>query len=129
MKKVIYLDRKTFNRYDKKHVIAYLNEEVIENYTPEDAPENFIPVTAYAYTGTEEDGGTLIESPDETRDNLINGVIRTRYTQTEEDAIKTHQLIRLTNPEHPQATEYTNEFNLFNIEREYAINTVDGWLN
>jgi len=61
-------------------------------------------------------------------DDLINGIIRSRFTQTEEDAIKTHQLLRLTNPEHPLAAQYADEFNLFNIEREYAISTVDSWL-
>ena len=118
MKSATYFNRKTFSRYDDKRVIAYLHEQVIESYTPEDAPEGFAPRTAYTYSGTEADGGTLIDAATDTRDDLINGIIRSRFTQTEEDAIKTHQLLRLTNPEHPLAAQYADEFNLFNIERE-----------
>lgn len=128
MKSATYFNRKTFSRYDDKRVIAYLNEQVIESYTPEDAPEGFAPRTAYTYSGTEADGGTLIDAATDTRDDLINGIIRSRFTQTEEDAIKTHQLLRLTDPEHPLAAQYADEFNLLNIEREYAISTVDSWL-
>lgn len=106
----------------------YLNEEVIENYVPEDAPDGFKPVTAYAYTGTEPDGGTLIDAPDDSRDTLINGMIRSIYTQSEEDAIKTHQLIVLTNPDTDKAQEYASEWAKFNIDREYAKNLVDSWL-
>ncbi|WP_290389797.1 hypothetical protein, partial [uncultured Duncaniella sp.] len=94
---------------------------------PADAPEGFKPVTAYAYTGPEDDGGTLIEAADDSRDSLINGVIRSRYSQTEEDAIKTHQILALTNPGHDKAADYASEWARFNIEREDAIKTVDSW--
>lgn len=61
--RAIYTERKTFVRYDDNHYLLYLNEEVLENHVPEGhggepEPE---PCTAYAYTGTCEDGGTLIE--------------------------------------------------------------------
>lgn len=106
----------------------YLNEEVIENYVPEDAPDGFKPVTAYAYTGTEPDGGTLIDAADNSRDTLINGLIRSIYTQSEEDAIKTHQLIVLTNPDTDKTQEYASEWAKFNVDREYAKSLVDSWL-
>lgn len=128
MDKAIYLERRTFSRYDGGRCLVYLNEEVIENYVPEDAPDGFKPVTAYAYTGTEPDGGTLIDAPDDSRDTLINGMIRSIYTQSEEDAIKTHQLIVLTNPDTDKAQEYASEWAKFNIDREYAKNLVDSWL-
>jgi hypothetical protein len=119
----------TFSRYNDTQFLVYLNEEVIDKYVPEDAPEDFEPVTAYAYTGTEADGGTLISAADDSRDSLINGILRTRYSQTEEDAIKTHQIIRLSDPNCEKADEYANEWNVFNVEREYAIQVVDTWLN
>lgn len=129
MNRAIYFRPMTFSRYNDTQFLVYLNEEIIEKYVPEDAPEDFVPVTAYAYTGAEADGGTLISAVDDSRDSLINGILRTRYSQTEEDAIKTHQIIRLSDPACKKADEYANEWNVFNVEREYAIQVVDAWLN
>ena len=129
MNRAIYLRPMTFSRYDAKRCLVYLNEEVIDNHVPEDAPEDFKPVTAYAYTGTEEDGGTLIMATDETRDSLVNGIIRTRYSQSEEDAIKTHQIELLKDATIAKAADYEAEWTEFNAVREMAKETVDGWLN
>ena len=118
----------TFSRYDAKRCLVYLNEEVIDNHVPEDVPEDFKPVTAYAYTGTEEDGGTLIMATDDTRDSLVNGIIRTRYSQSEEDAIKTHQIELLKDATIAKAADYEAEWAEFNAVREMAKTTVDGWL-
>lgn len=128
MNRRVYTQRRTFLKYNDKQVLAYLNEEEVENYIPEDAPEDTEPVTGYAYTGTEEDGGTLLDSDGADRDSLINAVIRTRYSQTEEDAIKTHQILLLQNPDHEKKSEYQSEWAQFLIERQYAIDTVDAWL-
>ena len=120
----------TFSRYDANRCLVYLNEEVIDNHVPEDAPEDFKPVTAYAYTGTEADGGTLIDAADDSRDSLVNGIIRSRYSQSEEDAIKTHQIELLKNPQtfSEKAADYEEEWVEFNAVREMAKATVDGWL-
>ena len=120
----------TFSRYDANRCLVYLNEEVIDNHVPEDAPEDFKPVTAYAYTGTEADGGTLIYAADDSRDSLVNGIIRSRYSQSEEDAIKTHQIELLKNPQtfSEKAADYEEEWVEFNAVREMAKATVDGWL-
>ncbi len=129
MHRAIYLQRMSFTRYDNTHCLAYLNEELVENYVPDDAPENFEPVTAYAYSGPESDGGTMLEAADDSRDSLVNGIIRSLYSQTEEDAIKTHQIILLKNPECDKASEYASEWSVFCVERENAIRIVDGWLS
>lgn len=129
MGRSIYLERMSFSRYDDRHVIAYLNEEEVADYVPEDAPKDFAPVMAYAYTGTESDGGTLIEAADDSRDSLVNGIIRTRYSQTEEDAIKTHQIIRLSEPDNAKSSDYETEWSEFNGFRTLAISTVDSWLD
>lgn len=87
-----YIDRKGIYKYDSKNVIAYLNEEVIENYIPV-GPDggDAEPCTAYQYTGTEIDGGTIIPSESITdRGMLVNGIIRTKYTQSDELAIQRH---------------------------------------
>ena len=130
MNRQIYLRPMTFSRYDSKRCLVYLNEEVIDNHVPEDAPEDFAPITAYAYTGTEADGGTLIDAADDSRDSLVNGIIRSRYSQSAEDAIKTHQIELLKNPQSfmEKASEYEAEWIEFNAVREMAKATVDGWL-
>lgn len=129
MNRQIYLRPMTFSRFDSKRCLVYLNEEVIDNHVPEDAPEDFAPVTAYAYTGTEVDGGTLIDATNPDRDSLINGIIRSRYTQSEEDAIKTHQIELLKNATIDKAVDYEAEWAEFNAVREMAKATVDGWLS
>lgn len=130
MKRAIYTERKTLVKYDDNRYMAYLNEEVIEGYVPEgregeDAPE---PVTGYTYTGTEPDGGTLIAAADMSRDSLINGIIRSRYSQTEEDAIKTHQIEVLRDAGITKSADYEAEWKAFSAFRTAAIATVDRWL-
>ena len=119
MAKKIYTQKKTFEKYDDKHYLLYLNEEVIEGYVPE---------TAYQYEGPEIDGGTMVEATASDRDSLINGLLRTRYSQTAEDAIKTHQIEVLTDSENPKAEEYRAEWGEFNAFRKSAIASVDSIL-
>ena len=128
MNRQIYLRPMTFSRYDADRCLVYLNEEVIDKHVPEDAPEDFKPVTAYAYTGTESDGGTLVDAADDSRDSLVNGIIRSRYSQSEEDAIKTHQIELLKDASIARAAEYEAEWVEFYAFREMAKATVDGWL-
>ncbi len=130
MKRAIYTERKTLVKYDDNRYMAYLSEEVIKDYVPkgregEESPE---PVTGYAYTGTEPDGGTLIVATDMSRDSLINGIIRSRYSQTEEDAIKTHQIELLKGGDTTKAESYEAEWEAFNAFRTEAIATVDRWM-
>ncbi|MCX4383056.1 MAG: hypothetical protein OSJ51_15195 [Parabacteroides distasonis] len=80
--RAIYTERKTFVKYDDNHYLLYLNEEVLENHVPEGhggepEPE---PRVAYAYTGTCEDGGTLIEAADATYERFVSGLVRARYS-------------------------------------------------
>lgn len=131
MNKVIYTSPRTYEKYDNKHYIVYLNEEIIPNYVPETyEQENPLePITAYAYTGKEKDGGTLIEVTSTDRNSLINGIIRSYYTQSEEDAIKTHQIELLKGNANDKAAEYEIEWLDFNTVRSIAKTTVDKWLN
>jgi hypothetical protein len=124
--------RLSFKKYDNTHYIVYLDEKVIENYHDdslsggEGTGESY---TAYSYTGTLPDGGTPIEVDpnDQLQSALINGIIRTRYTLSEEDAVKTHQFLLFTNPDHEKADEYRAEFDSFNAFRENCIATVRNW--
>ena len=92
--RAIYTERKTFVKYDDNHYLLYLNEEVLENHVPEGhggepEPE---PCTAYAYTGTCEDGGTLIEAADATYERFVSGLVRTRYSADRVEAITLNKL-------------------------------------
>lgn len=130
MNTAIYTEKRTFEKFDEHRYIVYLNETVIPEYTlpsMDDTPQE--PVTGYSYTGSEPDGGTLIEATSADRDSLINGIIRTRYSQTEEDAIKTHQIELLKGNMVEKTEEYELEWNMFNEFRTNAIQTVDKWLS
>lgn len=136
MGKATYTERRTLLRYDDSHVLVYLNEETIDDYVSEsatteatDEAETPKPVTGYCYTGDMPDGGTLIEATSTDRDTLINGIIRSRYSQTGEDAIKTHQLMLLTEDlDEERKTAYRDEWKVFCDFRLGAIALVDGWL-
>lgn len=128
MESEVYQERRTFVRYDESHVMVYLNEEVLNDYVPEDAEDGTEPATYYAYSGTMPDGGTLIVAAATDRDTLINGIIRTKYSQSEEDAIKTHQIIRMSGDiSDEKSSEYLTEWQEFCQWREYAIKVVDEW--
>ncbi|MBO4963691.1 MAG: hypothetical protein J6C65_01975 [Prevotella sp.] len=99
------------SKYDNENVIVYLNEAVIKNFVPEDVAEGteIKPYTAYQYTGTEPDGGTLIPSSDiGDRGQLVNGIIRTKYTASDELAIQRH----MVNDSEKHAEEW-REYNEF----------------
>lgn len=119
------------SKYDGAHFLCYLNEKPA-TYKPDEASE---PMEGYSYTGSMPDAGTLIECDEWNRDKLVNGIIRSKYLQTEEDAIKTHQIQLLqakagmeigTLPD-DKAAEYVNEWNEFQTFRQNAINLVNSW--
>lgn len=132
MKKNIYYTRRSYERYDAEHFIIYLNEKVIENHTElkEDGKESE-PRTAYEYQGTENDGGTIVQCSEATRDNLIDAIIRSRYSQSQENAIKTHRLQVIAQEVDNKAkqSELSKEWEAFNQWRESAKQQVDSWLN
>lgn len=127
----IYLERKSYIKYDEQKYAVYLNEEVVQNYVPEgEFGGNAIPVTAYSYEGTMTDGSTIIDAVDASRDSLINGIIRSKFSQSEEDAIKTHQLQVLRGDiDDAQKQFYNAEWGAFNEFREFAKASVDAWLD
>lgn len=92
--RAIYTERKTFVKYDDNHYLLYLNEEVLENHVPEGhgGESELEPCTAYAYTGTCEDGGTLIEAADATYERFVSGLVRARYSADRVEAITLNKL-------------------------------------
>lgn len=117
------------SQYDGAHFLCYLFGTEAEYKADEDSE----PVPGVSYSGELEDGGILIECDEWNRDKLINGIIRLRYLQTEEDAIKTHRLQLLSAkvgigdlPE-DKAEEYAAEWDAFEAFRNEAIAEVNAW--
>lgn len=119
------------SKYDGAHFLCYLNEKPA-TYKPDEISE---PMEGYSYTGSMPDAGTLIECDEWNRDKLVNGIIRSKYLQTEEDAIKTHQIqllqakagMEIGALTDDKAAEYVNEWNEFQTFRQNAINLVNSW--
>lgn len=93
MNRAIYLDRRKFDKFDDNHFIVYLNEETIPEYIPEvmegqPEPE---PCTAYAYSGSEKDGGTIIEATSAQYDDFVAGLVRLKFSQNQVEAILCNQ--------------------------------------
>ena len=98
MNKKYYLARKSFVKFDDNHYLLYTNEQKVDNYHPETATgsldaskqsedENTEGVTAYSYEGTEPDGSTKIQATAATYDDFTAGLVRTRYSQNQVEAI------------------------------------------
>lgn len=119
------------SKYDGAHFLCYLNEKPA-TYKPDETSD---PIDGFSYTGPMPDGGTLIDCDEWNRDKLINGIIRSKYLQTEEDAIKTHQIQLLQAKAgmegepltEEKTSEYMSEWAEFQAFRQYAINLVNSW--
>jgi hypothetical protein len=122
MNKAVYREPRTYMKYDSQHIIGYLHETVIPDYQPEsvgdDVPDSF---TGYQYEGSELDGGTIMPCADPaSRDEVINAVIRSKYSASQEFSIQRHYQ---NDPE-----VYADEWEEYNSWCEYAKTTVDNWL-
>jgi len=126
MNRKVYQERRTYQRYDAAHIIGYLNEEVLNNYQPaqqtegEDVPEPW--PTAYAYTGTETDGGTVMECKNQSDyGEVANAIIRSRYTESQELAIQRHAI-------NGDYEETPQEYEMYNTWCQYAVQTAKTWI-
>ena len=107
----------------------YVNERIIENYLPEDAPEEMQPYTAYEYTGTERDGGCVVPAIDTTDvGQIANAIIRTRYAESDETAIHRHHMLLMADPTIEKAEEYIEEWNAYNAYAISAVETAKTWV-
>lgn len=107
MKKVYYPTQKTFVKYDDEHFLLYLNEEIVEDYLPENAEDGAVPFTAYAYSGTEPDGSTKIKATEATYPQFVTGLIRTEYSA---DAVEAILLNSQSTFDAPKEAEHKLEF-------------------
>jgi len=124
MNKIVYRERRTYEKYDSAHIIGYLGETVIKGYIPDNTEdgEETQPFDGYQYEGPEADGGTVMEcSKPGDRYDMINAVIRTRYSMSEELAIHRH----ISN----DSETYAEEWQEYDSFCERAKDIVDGWLS
>lgn len=131
MNRKVYQERRTYLRYDEAHIIGYLNEEELENYVPEatthenDEEEDEQPVAwpkAYAYSGTEADGGTVMPcSKQDDSGELANAIIRSRYSESQELAIQRHAI-------NGDYEETPQEYEEYNAWCQYAVQTAKEWI-
>ena len=81
----------SYVRYDSKHFLLYLSEQKVENYHPDatmsESDGDSKTVTAYSYEGTEIDGSTKIEAESASYREFVNGLVRTKYSQSDVEAI------------------------------------------
>lgn len=120
MKKEFYSSKKTFVKFDDKHHILYLNEDVVENYLPENAEENDAPYTAFSYTGPELDGGTKVEATEATYSAFVAGLVRTKYSADDVEAI----VLNLQSNIPSRAEEFTQKMEALNAFRQACKDTV-----
>lgn len=86
-----YAEPKTFFPFGEKQIIAYLNEEVVEDWKQDNTPEDAPAITGYKYTGTRKDGGTLLDCADPADYGcLTDAIICSKYSKSEEMAIHRH---------------------------------------
>ena len=124
MNKSVYRVKRTFLKYDSNHIIGYLNETVIKDYQPEamEGQEPPEPYDGYQYEGTEKDGGTIRECANPgNRDDMINAIIRTKYSLSEELAIHRHVS--------DDAAAYKEEWATYDAFCEQAKTIADAWLS
>lgn len=107
MNKNYYPTQKTFVKFDDEHFLLYLNEEIVEDYLPENAEDGAVPFTAYAYSGTEPDGSTKIKATEATYPQFVSGLIRTEYSA---DAVEAILLNAQSRFDAPKEAEHKLEF-------------------
>ena len=128
MNRTVYPQRRTYQRYDEAHIIGYLNEEVLENYVPaangdSEQQETAEPwPVAYAYTGEETDGGTVMECKKQSDyGEVANAIIRSRYSESQELAIQRHAI----NGDYQDAGQ---EYEEYYVWCQQAVATAKRWV-
>jgi len=110
-KSQVYQEKRSYLRYDAEHIIGYLNEEILTDYQPEtESGEENTTVwpTAYKYTGTEADGGTILPCGEITSaGDLANAIIRSKYNESQEMAIHRHA----SNGDYETSSKEWDEYN------------------
>jgi hypothetical protein len=123
MHTVSYIEKKTYEKYDESHFLLYLNEqeteitkvsETLSEETEDQTPET---IPGHSYTGTMEDGGTLVEAKEADYGNFVSGLIRTRYKADDVEALQGNMIIAVSNPKTEKAASYKQDWDEFQAFR------------
>jgi hypothetical protein len=114
-----YSQRRTFSQFDSRHFLLYLSEQPVE-YRPEigEPAESSDPIEGYSYTGTMEDGGTLIAATEASYGAFVSGLIRLKYSADETEAIQANMLMAIHDNTHPRAEEFIQSWSDFQMYRD-----------
>jgi len=105
-----YTQKKTFSKYDGGHYLLYLNEKA----TTKVVEEGEDPVPGFEYTGNFDDGGTMIKATEATYDQFVSGLIRTRYSADQVEAI----LLNIQSNDPDRMAEFQQELDTLNAYRD-----------
>lgn len=105
-----YTQKKTYTKYDDGHYLLYLNEQP----TTKVLEEGEDPVPGFEYTGNFEDGGTMIKATEATYDQFVSGLIRTRYSADQVEAI----LLNIQSNAPDRMAEFQQELDTLNAYRD-----------
>lgn len=108
MYKQFYTEKKTYTKYDNEHYILYLNE--VEAQREEDGAT----ISGYEYSGDFGDGGTMIKATEATYDQFVSGLIRTRYSADQVEAI----LLNIQSDNVERMAEFQRELDTLDAFRE-----------
>lgn len=118
----IYPEKKTFQKFDAKRFIIYLNEgraDYVPSASNTGMEENveIEPVLGYSYRGTMPDGGTLIMATEASYSAFVSGLIRLLYSEDAESAIQANMMVALSEPDSERANEFREEWGAFQTFR------------
>ncbi|MCD8297493.1 MAG: hypothetical protein LUC88_07965 [Prevotella sp.] len=120
METCFYREKRTFTKYDRTHIIGYLNEKEATKQEEKEDGEKYY-VNGYEYEGTERDGGTVMECEDATDyGEVANAIIRTKYSVSAELALQRHKA---------DGEADTDEWAEYTTWCEYAKTTAKAWFN
>jgi hypothetical protein len=74
-------------------------------------------VQGHSYTGTMPDGGTLVEAKEADYGNFVSGLIRTRYSSDDVEALQGNMIIAVSDPKTEKAGSYKQDWNEFQTFR------------
>ena len=114
-----YTEKRTYVKYDSNHYILYLNEVIA------DRDEDGVIVHGFEYTGNFDDGGTMIKATEATYDQFVSGLIRTRYSADQVEAILLN--IQSNNPD--RIPEFILELDQLNAYRDECKHVIAELLN
>lgn len=110
-----YTEKKKYTKYDNDRYILYLNEEAV-TMVDEDGNEE----SGFSYTGNFEDGGTIINATEPTYDQFVSGLIRTRFSADQVEAI----ILNHQSGDIDRADEFKQELDDLNLFREECKNAI-----